>query len=44
VPWLRKSGFAIERIAEEMHIGGGTVVRVIHAQAVAKAPFQKAPA
>ena len=41
---LRESGWSIERIAEQMHIGVGTVVRVIHAQAVATAPFQKAPA
>jgi len=31
---LRESGLSIEKIAKEMHIGVGTVVRVIQAQRV----------
>ncbi|MGA3076812.1 MAG: recombinase family protein [Bryobacteraceae bacterium] len=41
---LRESGLSIERIAKQMRIGVGTVVRAIRAQAVASDAFQKVPA
>jgi orotate phosphoribosyltransferase-like protein len=40
---LRESGLSIERIAKEMHIGVGTVVRLIQANTVAGGAFQKVP-
>jgi DNA invertase Pin-like site-specific DNA recombinase len=40
---LRESGLSIERIAKQMRIGVGTVVRAIRAQAVACDAFQKVP-
>jgi DNA invertase Pin-like site-specific DNA recombinase len=41
---LRESGLSIEGIAKEMHIGVGTVVRVIQTHAVAASTFQKVSA
>jgi DNA invertase Pin-like site-specific DNA recombinase len=41
---FRESGLSIERIAKEMHIGVGTVVRVIQTHAVAASTFQKVSA
>ena len=38
---LRKSGLSIERIGEKMHIGVGTVVRVIQAHTGKASTFQK---